>query len=76
MCLRLSYMKKKNFFASLKSQKKGIGVDPESGSICQRYGSADTDPNQNVTDPQNCFRGTYLQCHLYTPPPYPENDQL
>ncbi len=46
MSLRVSYKK-----ASLKSLKKGIG----SGSINQRYGSADPDPHQNVTDPQHCF---------------------
>jgi hypothetical protein len=27
------------------------------GSVSQRYGSADPDPYQNVTDPQHC--GTY-----------------
>jgi hypothetical protein len=43
-------MKKNIFFASLKSLKKGVG----SGSIGQRYGSADPDPHQNVTNPQHC----------------------
>jgi hypothetical protein len=45
------YERKKNFFASLKSMKKGVG----SGSISQRYGSGDPDPDahQNVTDPQH-----------------------
>jgi hypothetical protein len=38
-----------HFFASLKSLKKGIGF----GSVSQRYGSADPDPHQTVTDPQN-----------------------
>jgi hypothetical protein len=38
----------KFFFASLKSLRKGVG----SGSVGQRYGSADPDPHQNVTDPQ------------------------
>ncbi len=28
----------------------------ESGSICQRHGSADLDPHQNVMDPQHWFR--------------------
>ncbi len=36
--------------ASLKSLKKGVG----SGSISQRYGSADPDPHPNVTVPQHC----------------------
>ncbi len=39
------------------SLKKGVGsgVGSESGSICPRYGSADPDPHQNVTDPQHCI---------------------
>ncbi len=38
----------RNFFVSLKSVKKVVG----SGSISQRYGSGDQDPDphQNVTD--------------------------
>jgi hypothetical protein len=45
-------MKKKNF-CILKLLKKGVG----SGSrfISQRYGPADTDPHQNVTDPHHWF---------------------
>jgi hypothetical protein len=46
--------KKYFFFASLKSLKKGVGSRDGSGSISQRYGSADLDPHQNVTDPQHC----------------------
>jgi hypothetical protein len=51
-------MQKKNiFFASLKSMKKevGCGVGSGFGSITQRYGSGDPepDPNQNVKDPQH-----------------------
>jgi hypothetical protein len=48
MCLRESY-KKKNiiFFASIKSLKKGLG----SGSVSQKYKTADPDPHQNVKDP-------------------------
>jgi hypothetical protein len=42
-------MKKKIFFAFLKSLKNRVG----SGSISQRYGSGDPDPHQNVTDPQH-----------------------
>jgi hypothetical protein len=59
-CLRLSYKKneiiKKNL-ASLKSLKKGVASGVGSGSISQRYGSRDPDPdlNQNVTDPQHWF---------------------
>jgi hypothetical protein len=42
------------FFASLKSLRKGVGSG--SGTITQRYGSRDPDPDphQYVTDPQNC----------------------
>ncbi len=51
--------KKNIFLASLKSMKKGVGseVGSGSGSISQRYGSGDSDPDpyQNVTDPQHCF---------------------
>jgi hypothetical protein len=46
------------FFASLKSLKKEFGsrVGSGSGSISQRYGSGDPDPDhQNVTDPQHWF---------------------
>jgi hypothetical protein len=64
MYLWASYEKKnakknKIFFASLKSMKKGVGPGVGSGpgsrtgfgSISQRYGSGDTDPDphQNVT---------------------------
>jgi hypothetical protein len=44
-------MNKINFFASLKSKKKGVRF------ISQRYGDPDPDPDphQNVTDPQHCF---------------------
>jgi hypothetical protein len=47
--------KKIIFFASLKSLKKGV----KSGSISQRYGSADPvpDPNENVTDPPTLLKG-------------------
>ena len=59
MCLRVSYkknLKKYNFFAPLKSLKKGVGsgVGTGSGSISQRYGSADLDQHQNVTGYQHC----------------------
>ncbi len=51
------------FFASLKSMKKGVG------SISQRYGSVDPDPDphQNVTDPQRCF--VHLQTEDRDPDP-------
>ncbi len=43
-------LKKYDFFLpSLKSLKKGVG----SGSISQRYGSADPYLQQNVTDPKH-----------------------
>ncbi len=35
--------------------KNGIGSRVGSGSISQRYGPGDPDPQQNVTDPQPCF---------------------
>jgi hypothetical protein len=47
MCLQVCY--KKFFFASLKSLKQGFGSE----SISQRYGSADPDPHQHVTNPQH-----------------------
>jgi hypothetical protein len=53
MCLWLSYTKKiwakKYFFCILKVTEEKFG----SGSISQRYGSADPDPHQKVTDPQH-----------------------
>ncbi len=45
--------RKKIFFASSKSMKKVVGSG--AWSICQRYGSGDPDPHQNVTDPQHCI---------------------
>jgi hypothetical protein len=45
----------KNYFASLKALKKGVGSGIGSGSSSQMYGSADPDPHQNVMDPQHCF---------------------
>jgi hypothetical protein len=53
MCLRISY-KKKHFFETLKSLKKGVKsrVGSGSGTIRQTYRSADLDPSQNVRDPQ------------------------
>ncbi len=51
-------------YPSLKLLKKGVGsgvgagagsrAESGSGSVSQRYGSADPDPHQNVTDPQYC----------------------
>jgi hypothetical protein len=35
----------------------GAGSGYWSGSISQRYGSGDPDPNQNVTDPQHWLKG-------------------
>ncbi len=45
-------MNKNNFFAVLKSLTNGV----RSGSVGQRCGSADPDPHQNVTDPNNEYR--------------------
>ncbi len=41
------------FVAFFKSLKNGVGSGVGSGSISQRYGSADPDPHQNVKDPQH-----------------------
>jgi hypothetical protein len=56
MCLRVRGKKKIRIFFSLKSLKKEVG----SGSISQRYGSADTDPQHWITDtnPSLFFRGS------------------
>ncbi len=56
--LRAFYgMGKNYFFATLKSLKKEVEsrVGSWSGSISQRYVSADPDPHQKVTDPQHCW---------------------
>jgi hypothetical protein len=34
-----------------------------SESVGQRYGSADPDPYQNVSDPQHCQRGKKYRAH-------------
>jgi hypothetical protein len=52
MCLRVSYKKKYEeiiIFCILKV----IGNRSGAGYVSQRYGSEDTDPHQNVTDPQH-----------------------
>jgi hypothetical protein len=36
---------------------EGSGSESESGSISQRHGTADSDPHQNVMDPQHWFYG-------------------
>jgi hypothetical protein len=69
MCLRVSLKEKiyKNFFASLKLLKKGVGSGVGSGSISQRYGSKNPDPNphQNVTDPQHWLLGPFFRSSGY-----------
>jgi hypothetical protein len=49
----------KFLFASLKALKKGIGSGEGSGTVGQRYRSADLDKDpdshKNVTDPQQYF---------------------
>jgi hypothetical protein len=42
------------FFAHLKSLKKGVRSEVGSGSVSQRYGSADPDPHQHFKDAQHC----------------------
>ncbi len=58
-------MEKIIILASLQSLKKGVG------SISQRYGSADPDPHQNVTDPKHCIKmkGERRDSWWYPPPP-------
>jgi hypothetical protein len=56
MCLRVSYTK--FFFCMLKSWRKGVGSGV--GSISKRYGSADSDPHQNVRDPQHCIGTVFI----------------
>ncbi len=71
MYLWVSYKKKirrkNNFLTSLKSLKKGVGSG--SGSVSERYGSADPDPHQNVTDPPTLtvmrIRFPAFMCCLY-----------
>ncbi len=55
MCLWVSYMKKYEFFCILKVTEDFKESDPDPDSISQRYGSANQDPHQNVTDVQHCF---------------------
>jgi hypothetical protein len=43
---------KNNFFVDVLKVTDEIA---RSGSISQRYGSADPDPYQNFMDPQHCF---------------------
>jgi|688.fasta_scaffold2630696_1 hypothetical protein len=42
------------FVGDLKSMTKI--AESGSGSICERYGSADPDPVQNITDQQHCLQ--------------------
>ncbi len=56
MCLRIRYKKTNIFSASLKSQKKRVGSEPDPLVICM-------DPHQNVTDPQHWWIGLLLVLH-------------
>jgi hypothetical protein len=40
-----------------------------SGSIGQRHGSADSDPHQNVMDPEHCLLGYTGTCELTSDDP-------
>jgi hypothetical protein len=42
-----------------------------SGSISQRHGSSDPDPNQNVMDPQRCYQGCSITTCRPAPAPMP-----
>jgi hypothetical protein len=67
MCLRVSDEKKYlklHFFASLKSLKKGVRSGVGSGSISQKYRSADPDMHQNVMDPQQRLKYINAVCFL------------
>jgi hypothetical protein len=46
-------MKKNYYFPLKKGVGSGVGPGVGFGSFTQRYESADPDPHQNVTDPQN-----------------------
>ncbi len=65
MRLRVSYKKKiwNYFFCILKSLMKGVGF----GSISQRYRSADPDPHQNVTDPQQWLKLRNMRLSTWFP---------
>ncbi len=39
-----------------KTKRAGSGSASGSGSISQRYGSADSDPYQYVADPEHCYK--------------------
>jgi hypothetical protein len=59
-----TYIKKFFFFVDLlevNDENRGSGSAPGYGSapgfICQRHGSANPDPHQNVMDPEYCFLG-------------------
>jgi hypothetical protein len=47
---------KKMLVAILRSLTKIAGSGAGVGSVSPRYGSADPDPQQNVTDPQHCIK--------------------
>ncbi len=57
MCLGISFKKK---YASIKTLKEGVRSGVGSGYISQRYGSADPDPHQHITDPQHCFESYHF----------------
>jgi hypothetical protein len=44
----------------MKIEGSASGSESGSGSISQRHGSADPDPNQNVMDPQHCHQESKL----------------
>jgi hypothetical protein len=48
---------------SSKTKIAGSGSDFGSGSICQRHGSADPDPHQNVMDPQHWKNINFIGDH-------------
>jgi hypothetical protein len=62
-------MKKNNHFCNLKITEERSEIRTSgSGSISQRYGSADLDAHQNVTDPQQgklvrqSMESDFIQC--------------
>jgi hypothetical protein len=52
---KVPVISKKNFEKNFLASCQPLTKKTRSGSVSQWYESADTDPYQNVTDPQNCF---------------------
>ncbi len=57
----LYFLSLKNYVNETAKSNTGFGAGTgfETRSVCQRYGSADPDPYQNVTDPQHLLINVY-----------------